>query len=256
MFVKTTESEARMMKEELLKMMEESLSSEDVQQIVRERFSNAVESAIDNAFQYCSEPRQALEKKIDEVLVPYIENYDFSKYLPKLDTVLTEIVNSENCMADKKILENFKMLTTAPDEKEMNVSDIFNAWIKYCEEEIDTDGLDVCYYDGVSYESVGCTMSVEYEDKPIWSNHTYGTVTFENEHDESLNIQFRISKWDVKEEFSIDSNNNINIQSLRYLDDFQLLIIRLARADTKIIIDKEYDDNEIYPKKEPEASFS
>lgn len=188
--------------------------------------------------------------------MPYIESYDFSKYLPKLDTVLTEIVNSENCMADKKILENFRTLTTTPDEKEMNVSDIFKAWIKYCEKNIDTDDLDVCYDDGVSYECVDCTMSIEYEDKPSWSSFTYGTVTFENEHDESLNIQFRISKWDGKEEFSIDSNNNVNIQSLRYLDDFQLLIIRLARANTKIIIDKEFDNGDIYPEKEPEASFS
>ena len=244
------------MKEELLKMLEESLSSDDVQQIVKERFSKAVESAIDDAFKYCSAPKKALEKKIDEVLVPYIESYDFSKYLPKLDTVLTEIVNSENCMADKKILENFRTLTTTPDEKEMNVSDIFKAWIKYCEKNIDTDDLDVCYDDGVSYECVDCTMSIEYEDKPSWSSFTYGTVTFENEHDESLNIQFRISKWDGKEEFSIDSNNNVNIQSLRYLDDFQLLIIRLARANTKIIIDKEFDNGDIYPEKEPEASFS
>lgn len=65
--IKVEKKEVRMMKEELLKMMEESLSSEDVQQIVRERFSNAFEIAIDGAFQYCSEPRKALEKKIGDM---------------------------------------------------------------------------------------------------------------------------------------------------------------------------------------------
>lgn len=244
------------MKEELLKMLEESLSSDEIQQIVKERFSKAVEDAIDHAFGYCGASRATLEKKIDEVLVPYIESYDFSEFLPKLDTVLTEIVNSENCMADKRILENFKTLTTAPDEKEMNISDVFEAWIKYCETHIDTYGLKVCHDNGPSYESVGCTMSVEYDDKRSWDCFTDGTVIFENKHDSRLNVKLRISKWYRDDKFSIHSNNNINIQSLRYMNDFQLLIIRLTRADTKIIIDKVYDEGEIHPKKDPQVIFS
>lgn len=40
------------------------------------------------------------------------------------------------------------------------------------------------------------------------------------------------------------------------MDDFQILLMRLARARTTIVIDKNYDSDDIYPEAEPEASFS
>ena len=46
------------------------------------------------------------------------------------------------------------------------------------------------------------------------------------------------------------------ISSLRGLSEFDVLLLRLSRAGTAIIIDKEYDDSYIRPEKEPEASFS
>ena len=82
------------MKEELLKIAQESLSSEEVEKIVKEKFAKALEDAVDSAFRW-GDAKKALENKVKEVMVPYIENYDFSKYLLKLDTVLTELVNSE-----------------------------------------------------------------------------------------------------------------------------------------------------------------
>ena len=46
------------------------------------------------------------------------------------------------------------------------------------------------------------------------------------------------------------------ISSLRNLSEFEVLLLRLSRAGTAIIIDKEYDDDYIQPEKQPEASFS
>lgn len=118
------------MKEELLKIAQESLSSEEVEKIVKEKFMNALGSAIEAAFRW-GDAKKAIEEKVNEVMVPYIENYDFSEYLPKLDSVLTEIVNSDACIADKKILENFKGLVTEPEQKEIKLTDLFKAWIDF-----------------------------------------------------------------------------------------------------------------------------
>ena len=49
---------------------------------------------------------------------------------------------------------------------------------------------------------------------------------------------------------------NLTISSLRNLSKFEVLLLRLSRAGTAIIIDKEYDDDYIQPVKQPEASFS
>lgn len=247
------------MQEELLKIAQESLSSEEVSEIVKEKFMKALEDVVYNAFRW-GDAKKALENKVKEVMVPYIENYDFSAYLPKLDSVLADLVNSEMLMSNKKILENFKELMTEPEQKEIKLTELFKAWIKQCEKDIDTDGLDIDYYDGVSYQSVDCTMRFELEEKQSWSSYQRAVIIFENEHDEKLNIEIPLSKWiwnaRKEEPYTLSIASNVMVSSLRRLSDFEVLLLRLERAGTAIIIDKEYDDNCIQPEKEPEASFS
>ena len=247
------------MKEELLKIAQESLSSDEVTAIVKEKFMKALGSAIEDAFRW-GDAKHAIEDKVKEVMVPYIEQYDFSEYLPKLDSVLTEIVNSDFCIGNKKILENFEKLMLEPEQKEIKLTDLFEAWVKQCEKDIDTDGLDIDYDDGVSYQSVDCEMRFELEDKPSWSSCQRAVITFENEHDEKLNIEIPVSKWiwnNGKEEpYTLSVYKDLMISSLRGLSEFDVLLLRLSRAGTAIIIDKELDYDCIQPEAEPEASFS
>lgn len=149
---------------------------------------------------------------------------------------------------------------TEPDVKEIKLTDLFSAWIKQCEKEIDTYGLEICYDDGVSYCSVECTMRYEEENKPSWSSMQRAVITFENEHDEKLNMEIPISKWvwesSKEEPYTLTSLSDIAISSLKNLNEFQLLLLRLARSGTAIIINEEYDSGDIFPEEEPEASFS
>lgn len=247
------------MKEELLKIAQESLSSDEVNQIVKEKFMKALGEAIEDAFRW-GDAKDALKKKVKEVMVPYIENYDFSAYLPKLDSVLIELVNSDAGIGNKQILENFQDLMTEPEQKEIKVTDLFKAWIKQCNKDIDTDDLEIDYDDGVSYSCVDCGMRVEELDKPSWSSFRRAIITFENEHDEKLNIEIPIRKWvwdsGKEEPYTFSISNDVCISSLRSLNEFQILLLRLERAQTAIVIDKDYEDDYIYPEKEPEASFS
>lgn len=246
------------MKEELLKIAQESLSSDEVNQIVKEEFRKAIRKATERAFSW-GNVEETIKKKIDETMVPYIESYDFSAYLPKLDSVLTELVNSDACIGNKQILENFKDLMTEPEQKEIKVTDLFKAWIKQCNKDIDTDDLEIDYDDGVSYSCVECGMRVEELDKPSWSSFQRAVITFENEHDEKLNIEIPIHKWvwgsGKKEPYTISVANDVMISSLRRLNQFQILLLRLEMARTAIVIDKDYEDDYIYPEKEPETSF-
>lgn len=247
------------MKEELLRIAQESITEEEVGSIIREKFKKAIEDAVEGAFRW-GDAKHAIENKVKEVMVPYIKSRDFTEYLPKLDAVLTEIVNSDACLANREVLQNFRDLLLEPEQKEIKVTEIFKAWIRQCEKDIDTDDLDIDYDDGVSYSCVNCEMRVEEEDRPSWSSFQRAVITFENEHDEKLNIEIPISKWvdsNRKEEpYSLSISNDISISSLRMLNDFQILLLRLERARTAIIIDKEYDDSYIQPEKEPEATFS
>lgn len=247
------------MKEELLKIAQESLSSDEVTEIVKEKFMKALGGAIEDAFRW-GDAKHAIEKKLKEVMVPYIESYDFSEYLPKLDSVLTEIVNSDFCIANKKVLENFKNLMLEPEQNKIKLTELFKAWIKQCEADIDTDGLEVEIDDSPHYESVECEMSFEEEDNPSWSSTQRAVITFQNEHDANMNVEIPVSKWiwrNGKEEpYTISFYKDLTISSLRNLSEFEVLLLRLSRAGTEIIIDKEYDSDCICPEKEPEASFS
>ncbi len=247
------------MKEELLNIAMQSLSDDDVKEIVKDKFKKMMEKAVEDAFRW-GDAEKAIKSKVTEVMVPYIEKYDFSEYLPKLDSVMTEIVNSDACMANKTILENFRDLMIEPEQKEIKVTDLFKAWKKKCERDIDTTGLDIDYDDGVSYSCVECEMIVEELGKPSWSSTKRALITFENEHDESLNVEIPISKWVFdsgrEEPYTLSLENDLTISSLRYMDDFQILLMRLARARTSIVIDKDYDSDDIYPEAEPEVSFS
>lgn len=247
------------MKNEILKIANEVLAEDDVNEIIKDKFKQAISDACDSAFCW-GEVKSSIEKKIKEVMVPYIEDYDFSEYLPKLDSVLTEILNSENCTGDKKILKNFKALMTAPEQNEIKVSDLFERWIKWCEKEIDTDDLEIDYDNGVSYQYVDCNMRVEEQERSNWSSFQRSTIIFENEHDEKLNVEIPISKWTSEtgkeDDYTLDISKNVVISSLRWLDDFQILLMRLERSGTKVIIDTDYDNGEIKPEAEPEASFS
>ena len=247
------------MKDELLKIAQESLSSDEVNQIVKEKFHNALEDAIEDAFRWGA-GKKAIEEKVKEIMVPYIGNYDFTKYLPKLDSVLTELVNSDTCIGNRQILENFRNLMMEPEQKEIKVTDLFKAWINQCNKEIDTDDLEICYDDRVSYSCVECEMQVEELDKPSWSSCQRAVITFENEHDEKLNIEIPIFKWvwdsGKEEPYTLSISNDVRISSLRRLNEFQILLLRLERAGTSIVIDKDCYYDKICPEAEPEASFS
>lgn len=247
------------MKEELLKIAQESLSDDEVAEIAKEKFKKAFGDVIERAFSW-GKAREVLEKKVEEVMVPYIEKYDFSTYLPKLDSVLTEIINADACIGNKKILENFRNLMLEPESKSIKLTDLFHAWIKKCEKAIDTDDLEIDYDDGVLYCPIECEMRFEEQDKPLWSSFGRAVIIFENEHDEKLNIEIPVSCWEWDsgkiEPWTLSVSNDVRISSLRRLDDFQILLLRLERAGTEIIIDKEYDENCIRPEKEPEVTFS
>lgn len=247
------------MKNEILKIAGEVLTDEDVNEIIKEKFKDAVRDACDRAFGW-GDIKRSIEKKIEEVMVPYIEEQDFSEFLPKLDTVLTDIVNSDNCIGEKKLIENFKSMMTEPEYKEIKLTDIFKKWINYCEREIDTDGLDICYDDGILYYPVECTMEFNKDEKRSWSAFKYADVAFENGHDEKLNVEILLCKYDgltrEDEGYTMSLHKSVNISSLRYISEFEILLMRLERAGTKIIIDSEFETDEIKPEEEPEASYS
>lgn len=237
-------------------VISQKLEDGTIEKLVGEQLEKGVTAALDNLFRSYGDVTKIIEEKVKSVMVPYLESYDYSHYLVKLDNVLVEVLKSA-ALDNKKLLGNFKELMVEEKRKSIKVSELFSIWTKYVEKNVETDGLDITYDDGVSYESVSCIFEFIEDDNKSWSSFEDGKLTFECEHDEKMNFEIKLSRYGkhFDKPWDICYKSNSEIRSLRYLDEFEVLLIKLDQADVKIEMDEQCGNADIYPNEEPEASF-
>lgn len=244
--------------EDIKKITDEILQDGTVDKIIRENITKGFELAIERSFSY-GKLSDVVRKRIDEVLVPFIENYDMGEYIIKLDTVLSEIVNSTALIENKKILGNFKNLMIEPEKKTITVSELFEQYKLYVAKEMDTDGRDVQIEDTVYYEPMEVSFEFKKEQERSWSCFDRAVLEFgvtEEEQQENLNRTIRLDHYkNGAEGWDIIAEINPEITSLRYLDDFDILLIRLSKGMVKLIIDEESDCDNVISDNEPEATY-
>lgn len=244
--------------EDIKRITDEIIQNGTVEKIIKEKITKGFESAIDSAFSF-GKLRDAIRKRTDEILVPFIEKYDMKEYIVKLDTVLSEIVNSTALIENKKILENFKNLMTEPEMKTITVSEIFEQYKLYVAKEMDTDGRDVQIEDGVYYDPMKVNFEVIEEEDRSWSCFDRAILELsvdEEEQQEKLNRTIRLDHYkNGKEGWDIISEFNPRITSLRYLDDFDIFLLKLQGANVKLIVDKKSDWDSVISENEPEATY-
>lgn len=191
-------------------------------------------------------------------MIPFLESYNYSDYIVKLDSVLVDVLKG-SALENKRLLINFKeLMITEEKENALKVSDLFGKWIKYVEKNVDTSEMNVDYDDGVSCENVDVRYVVNYNEDKSWSSFEYAVLTFECEKDEEMNFEVRLSRWkqDKDKGWDITYDNKVDISSLRHLSDLEMMVIKLVQNRTKIIIYQDSDSAEAQPEKEPEPSFS
>lgn len=229
-----------------------------IEKVLSEKLEECIASAVKDMFCWSGDIKKVIEGKVKSVMIPYLENYDYSQYIIKLDDILVEVLKSTT-LDNKKLLENFKdLMIIDPEKKVMKTSELYDAWCEYVAKEVDTDELDVDYDDGVSYEPVEVSMDIEYEDSRSWSSFEYAILRFECEHDEKMNFEVRLNRWteDKKKLWDISYRANNELHSLKYLNKFEILLMRLDQAGVKLEIDTDSENSEIIPDKEPEPSYS
>ena len=118
------------------------LDGDTVNKVIEDCMRESIEKAINRSFEY-GELADAISKKIKSILVPYIENCNISELNIKLDTILTDIVNSTTLVENKKILENFRGLMTEIPEKTVSLEDIFEVYCNDMAKNVNTVGMSV-----------------------------------------------------------------------------------------------------------------
>jgi hypothetical protein len=244
--------------EEIKKITDEILQDGTVDKIIRENIINGFKLAIERSFSY-GKLSDAIRKKTDEVLVPFIEKYDMNNYIVKLDTVLSEIVNSTALIENKKILKNFKNLMIEPEKKTITVSELFEQYKRYVAKEMDTDGRDVQIEDTVYYKPMEVSFEFKKGQDRSWSYFDRAVLEFgvtEEEQQENLNRTIRLNHYkNGAEGWDIITEINPEITSLRYLDDFDVLLIRLSKGMVKLIINEESDWDNVISDNKPQETY-
>ena len=239
----------------IARMINEKLSDGTVERIISAKLEKAVSDALEDVFGWNGTARKEITSRFNSVMVPVIEAHDFNKYIVKLDTVLTDIVNNTNLTENKRILENFQTLLKDPECKEIKLSEIFKKYCDHIAKNVDTDNLEVYTDDRPCYQCVNATMSVEDTRGRYFSYKEY-TITLECKEDEKLKKKFRLISWMDDKKWNIrDVADDVDINSLRYLSDFEVFLITLRRASVSVIIDTNGEREEVEPDAEPEPEW-
>ena len=266
-----------MVLEDLISKALSDLEKENViEEILKERLKKLIEDAFNEAFSWNSEVRKLIEKRIEETVVPAIKDYDMSAYTTKLDIILSDIINNTTLEDNKHILDNFKHLMSEPVSETITIVELFDAYKDFVSHEIDTTGREVDFDGGrPEYVPVEVTVTIDHEEKRIWSSLDYIDVDFfiseseEESNQERLGFSLKLSRlgegYGYKEKgFRITYNEDTSINSLKSLSKFQILLLRLSRAGVYLVPDdkvwKDLDSDVDYSDyvntvDEPEATF-
>lgn len=248
--------------DDLEKRIQETVSRKmndgTVEKMIEEQMEKAVKTALDDVFGYNGEARKLLKEKFETVMCPAIENHDFNKYVTKLDSVLTEIINNTRLADNKRILDNFAYLMKDEDIKEIKLSEIFEKYCEYVSKNIDTSDLEVYTDDAPSYEMVEACMEVENESR-IFSDNDYN-IRLYCEKDEQLEMRIKLYKG-YHDDYKIllignKTGNDMDIQSLRYMSEFEVFLRKIKESYVSIDIDCDDMSEEVEVEAEPEASWS
>lgn len=245
--------------EDIKRITNELMKDGTIDEIIREKVRKGFEDAIDSAFCW-GELRSTIEKRVKEVMVPRIEEYDMGDYIVKLDTVLTDIVNHTGLLDNKKILENFRQLMTEPEEKEVTLGQIFEMYKKHVAKHMNTTGREVIFDGEPYYEPMEVTAGIDEEDDEPWRCFRYATLELavdEEEQQEDLNFSIRLVRWKEDEEKGYEIRYDVpqSVSGLRRLSDFEIYLLRLSRAGVRLLDDEKEVFDEVVAEETPTPTY-
>lgn len=239
--------------ERVANTVKEKLNDGTVEKIIAEEMTKAIQSAVSRAFGWRGEVQTAIDEKVKEVITPAIERSNLNDYTLKLDTVLTEIINSTSLVDNRKILKNFKDLMKEP-EKEVTLKDIFEKYKEFVSVCVDTSNLEVITDDEPAYRDVTARVEVQ---ETLYGGKVM-KLCFLCEEDESLEKDVILRDWfgDGYEVFGFRGCcASVELSTLRDIDSFDLYLLTLKRAKSLIRDIEDMEDSvEVY--EQPEASWS
>lgn len=240
---------------EIVTMTQEILNSGEVEQVMRDKIKSGIEDAIDSAFRW-GDLKEAIEERVNETMVPFIKEYDFGKYLVKLDVMLQEIIDQTGMQANKEILQSFQRLMSIPDEKEISLEKLFEEYCKHVSDACDTDDLEVDLDDDPTYESIETHAEIIPCERRGYAHICdYAILNFWAEGQEDLSYSVMLRRYGEKYPWEISYDANPYLKELPSINEFEILLIAMTRCRANLIYEDEALEDWITPDAVPEANY-
>lgn len=240
--------------ERVVKAVSEKMNDGTVEKLVADAAEKALKESINEQFRWNGEAKKIIDEKVKAVMVQAIEHVDLNEYTVKLDTVLTEIINSTNLIDNKEILGNFKSLMTEPDKDVISLEDVFEKYKEYVSKNLDTSDLEVYTDDEPRYQNVTAEVDVHIRDNIFGGR--FCDLVFKCEEDEKLTKVIHLYESKSNRFCIMRFKSELDINSLRSIDEFDIFMMRLDRAFCDITDIMEMYDDDVEVEAEPEASWN
>lgn len=240
--------------ERIVKAVTDKLNDGTVEELVSDAVTKALKSSIEEQFEWNGDAKKVIDEKVKEVMTPTIERVNLDEYTVKLDTVLTGIINSTNLIDNKEILGNFKSLMTEPDKDVISLEDVFEKYKEYVSKNLDTSDLEVYTDDEPRYQNVTAEVDVHIRDNIFGGR--FCDLVFKCEEDEKLTKVIHLYESKSNRFCIMRFKSELDINSLRSIDEFDIFMMRLDRAFCDITDIMEMYDDDVEVEAEPEASWN
>lgn len=240
--------------ERIAKAVTDKLNDGTVEELVSDAVTKALKSSIEDQFNWKGEAKKIIDEKVKEVMTPVIERVNLDEYTVKLDAVLTEIINSTNLIDNKEILGNFKSLMTEPDKDTISLKEVFEKYKEYVSESVDTSELEVYTDDEPRYQNVTAEVTVDIRNRIFGGR--FCDLVFKCKEDEKLTKEIHLYESEINGFRITRFESELDINSLRHVDKFDIFMMRLDRAFCDITDVMDMYDDDIEVEAEPEVSWS
>lgn len=244
--------------EEVVRIASDVLASGEIEKIMREKIRKGFEDAIDSAFSW-GELKKAIEARVKETLVPYVEQYDMGHYIVSLDEMLSQVVEQSVASDNKRLLENFGHLMIPAVEDSISLDDLFSRYCDYVASHVDTSELEVNTDDEPTYESVTAVAEVVKDERPysFSSSFEYANLYLHIEDSDDLCFNIRLARWEREKEkgFEIRYDTEPSIAGLSRMSDFDVFLHSLQMARVRLTYEDDRLEESVEPDQKPEVCF-
>jgi len=229
----------------ILTSMSKYLNSDELNEKIELAVNQATDDVINNLFtEYRSPVKKIIDENLRAGLLTEMKNTDYSQSVVSLDLLVQKVIKDASA-ENNNTLKRFKEWATFEAPESVKTSEIFDHYLKFVEENIDLNELEINTDEEPHYEGGTATMEIDDSDSYHYK------VQLKCENDSNLDLNFDIVQYGTVHIRFRDNGQ----QSLRMVDEFEFWLRNIEANRVTIDIDELDMSDEVEIDDEPEPRY-